>query len=744
MDNPFLKYQQPNANPFGKYRQSAGEVRSSVPFGPERPQQQDSTSLDPMLDEYARNGTPQMPEEAQRESDILHNLAQQATFNYSDEILAAVKSAWGEDYAKALQQERDAQRGAQERLGGADKAANTGLSMLLPMGPIARGMQALAGTGRGFMGFIRATAPTGAVIGGASALGEMNDKSNPVEDAKTFSKGAAVGGVVAPTMAAAGGVAAKAAGAGAGLIADVANRAREVMNVGNPVPLPSTTRYAVNKIANEAEVGGWRTPQELNAGMAANAVPSTPMAAVNGGNDRMVSLAGEMAANVRNPSAPRMENGREVSTNMLDDLVRAQEMTRSGTPQAEAARNRFLTGHGVIGARRDPVTLEAQHIARAQDGADRLARVVETQNNGTIATTNIPGFVDLMARDPTLRRLYREVSQHKSLPGSPDYLDPNTVPLLPDDYQAAVTAHQQGARAAAPVALTDSNIPATIFKTIRQHASHSSRPDNENLSDSEWGRGAMRALDTLTANLSARSRAGRINAANQDLHQNHLRREDFETGYAMPTQENLPRNAAVAETRGLPQQRQENRRIGMVHGIADELRASPNNIASVPDRVMGDSGKTAAYEEVGRRGGTTGASAPELRGELQNIGNMQDVHDVLQQISRTRTTEPIDEVVPTVARAYTRYQFKPSSAYTAIAQTLFKGQSEARRREILRLLTSTGEPTGPNASEGVRSLAAELQRRVDQRNLPPGLAKLAITAELSKLLGERQATQEMH
>jgi hypothetical protein len=43
--------------------------------------------------------------------------------------------------------------------------------------------------------------------------------------------------------------------------------------------------------------------------------------------------------------------------------------------------------------------------------------------------------------------------------------------LLPDDHDAAVAAFQNGNRATAPIALTDSNVPMPILSQMRQQIS---------------------------------------------------------------------------------------------------------------------------------------------------------------------------------------------------------------------------------------------------------------------------------
>ena len=161
--------------------------------------------------------------------------AQGATFNYSDEAIAGVRSMFGEEYANALKDERSRLQEGHDAAGPVGSLLLEGAgSLALPAGPIAQAVRRLAGPGAGLLRTAGAQAAVMAPLGGMAAVGAMNDKSDPIADAGQFAKGAAVTGGLAGGLGVLLPAVASTAAATGRIAADVPRQAIEYIgNRGN-------------------------------------------------------------------------------------------------------------------------------------------------------------------------------------------------------------------------------------------------------------------------------------------------------------------------------------------------------------------------------------------------------------------------------------------------------------------------------------------------------------------------------
>ncbi len=659
--------------------------------------------------------------------DFARYFSQNATFNYSDEAIAAVRAAIGEDLAAALADEREKLAGATERLGAGDKALAIGASMLVPMGPIAKVIQRLAGAGAGAMKTAAASGVVMAPVGGLGAVGAMEDKSDIGSDAAEFTKGAALTGVASTGL---GTVAALVPGASK-LVLEAPKRVAEWLHArgSSSVPLRLTTDYAVKEIANAAELGGIRTTSDLASALQKNSVPNTPSALVNTNSDRLFDLAGDSAARLNQPNVLRIENGKETRSNVWEALIRNQQKNSSDATQGEAFRTRLFDSHGVPNADRSMHRIHSENAERLKRGGERLNTLASTPAGKSFAATRVKGFADLFDQHEPFRRLYREASQRVSIPGSSDTIAADAIPLIGDDYDRAVDAFRSGARSTTPLRLSDDNIPVPVLEAMDAEAS---RLAGEGVGrERDLGRRMMQATrPAMEALAKTRSRAGQIVATKRAMHDVHAREEAFKLGFHLPTQETLPRAQSAVAIANLPTTQRDTAALGMLHGIADLTKKNEADLGSVREKLFANPDVVDAYNRVGRHGKARGATAKQLGNELQNIGNMQDVAQALRSLSRNRSeAEP---VTVQAARAYSNLQYRPTPATAWLAYRWYQGKTQPRIAETARLLTDT---TG----EGHRLLAAELTRRNAAKQALPSWGRIVVLNEIARQLGNQQS-----
>lgn len=658
--------------------------------------------------------------------DMGRQVAQDALFNYGDEAIAGVRSLYGEDYAKALQDEREQLKAAQGRLGAGSRVASVGLSMMMPMGPVARGIQRLAGPGAGFLRTGAAAIAAAAPIAGTAAVGEMDDKSDLGKDAETFGKGAATGGITAGLLHTTAVPIVKGAQKVGEYVGDVVNRGRELVNRGNPVPLTSTTNYALGRMADEAEKGGARTPQEFAQGLTDNAVPDTPSAAVNAGNDRLTALAANSASKLQDPNIPRLVNSQREDGNVFRAMQDAQSVTGQGQTQGQAFRDRLFDSTGVPDWERDLPDVQQHDQNRLQFGSQQLQDLERPQNGAPYNSGQIPGFTQAL-EDPDFANQYRAASRAIVKPGSPDSIAPHAVPLLPEDYNAAYDNHLANG-GPAPVALTDNNVPMQILSLMRRNISASTQGDGRPV-DQEISRRMLAMYDHLTNGSGPNGAVRDLNDINRNMHGIHNRGEDIRSGYGMPSQTGPTRAAAIADARMLPAARQNDVGLGLVHGVADASKANNENLGKLADDIFANPDFQQAFDHFSSgRSPHTFVPSEEIRGDLDNVGNMQQIGDLLSNVSSARTVNP-ESLPAEAARTAVKFHISPSFGTAWFLSKWLKGDTQARHGEIARLLTDT-------SGEGVRRLSEELGRRIAQRNALPPVSRILVVNEIAKQLGQ--------
>lgn len=674
--------------------------------------------------------------------DLMRETAQDATFNYSDEAIAGVRAALGEDYAKALEDERAQLKAAEQRLGPGGRAAAEGLSFLMPMGPVARSIQRLAGPGAGLIKTAAASALPMAGVGGVSAVGALNDRSDIGADAKAALTGA---GEAALTTGALHVVGVPAARAGRSIIegaADLASRPLEWVryHAGNPMPLTSTTNFAVNRLADAAELGGTNTPQDLQAALATRAVPDTQLAVVNAGNDRILAEALQSAADLKRPNLPRLVNGQRRDDNVFQALQDAQATNAQGQSQGDAFRERLFDNAAVPDYERDLASVRQHDQQRLSFAGQQLGDLDARPNGQPFRAGNVPGMVQAIVETPDLANAYRQAARDVGIAGARDSIAPEHIPLLPNDYNAELHAFQHGNRATAPVALTDSNVPMPILSQMRQQISALSASKDP----IERARGArlMSLYDQVTNGVAPNSAVGQLTNINRTMHGIHNRQEDIAAGYRLPSQVGLTRADAIADARTPgPMQTaaqavasQNDFGLGLTHGVADASKVNENNLGAVAENLFSNPDFRTAYDEFTQARNPAAIHAEAIAQELENIGNMQGVSSLLESASQNRKLD--QSSLPAEALGhYIRSKTIPSIERARTIKSLLNGRTQARTAEIARLATDT---TG----EGARRLADELSQRGAARNASPPLGRTILVNEIARqLAGMSQQNQ---
>lgn len=668
--------------------------------------------------------------------DLGREVAQDATFNYSDEAIAGVRAALGEDYAKALQNERDELKAAQDRLGTGGRVAAEGLSMLFPMGPVAKAVQRIAGPGAGLLKTAGASGIVMAPVGGVSAVGALDDKSDVGADVQAALTGAGEAALTAGALHTVGVPAYRLGKKVVQVASDLGSRPAEWFRYRNenPVPLSSTTNYAVKKLADSAAQGGMRTPQDVQAAIDAFAVPDTPSALVNTGNDRLAAEATQVAADLRRPNVPRIVNGQRESGNVFDALRDAQATNATGQTQGDAFRDRLFTSSDVPAWDRDLPNVMQQNRAEL---ANRSLALQDLERQPYSNVGRMPGFLQAL-ESPDFARAYRDAADAIAIPGSPDSIARDALPLLPDDYAAAVQAHANGTRATAPVALTDDNIPMPVLSLMRRNISAGTQ-NSKNPVAQESARRMLALYDHLSGGGASNGPVRDLNRINRQMHELHNDSSDIAAGYQIPTQSGPTRADTIADARMLPGDRQDNIALGMVHGVADASKAQNDNLGGLTEGMFANPDFQQAFDHFVQARSPYARPAAEIRDELSNIGDMQGVSSLLRSTSQSRQVD-----VPTLPaealRFYVAHKVAPSLSLARTARELAHGGTQARTAETARLLTDT-------SGEGVRRLTEELARRnaaahAASSNPPPFLRTVVLNEIARQLAGGNQQNSQ--
>ena len=656
-------------------------------------------------------------------ADFGRDFAQNATFNYSDEIIAKVRQTFGEDYASALEAERKELAAARERIGTAGQAVSLGTSMLMPMGPIAKVVQRMAGPGAGLLRTGAASAAVMAPIGGVAGVGALDDKSDLGTDAEAFGWGA---GTAAGTAGALHTVAVPVVRLGKRVakgIGDVASRGVEFAHYrnGSPSPLASTTRFAVNKLADAAELGGMRSPHDLRAGIAEFSVPDTPSALVNTRNDRLAAEAIQSAADLNRPNVPRIVNGQRENSNVFQALHDAQATNANGHSQGDAFRGRLFESADVPDWDRSLPDVLHHNRQQREYRALQLQDLSRPPPGMNYNSSSVPGFVAALD-DPDFAREYRNAARALSKPGSHDSIPADQIPLLPDDYHAAVQAGLQ------PVPLTDAAIPMPILSLMRRNISAATQAEG-----TPAGQENARRLLALYDHLAGGRVSGNVqdlNRINREMHELHNDAENIIAGYKIPTQTGPTRGDAIAGARMQPGYQQDNVALGMVHGVADASKATNDNLGALADDIFANPDFRQAFDEFVPGRSPQARPAEDLRAELHNVGNMQGVSALLRAVSERRKIDTPS--LPAEALSFLiHHKVAPTIGYAHAAHRLFAGKTQARTAEAARLLTDT-------SGEGIRRLSEELARRNASasaaRNNSPPLARTLLLNEIARQL----------
>lgn len=668
--------------------------------------------------------------------DFGRELAQDALFNYGDEAIAGVRSVLGEDYAKALEDEREQLKGAESRLGAGSKAAALGISMMMPMGPVAKLVQRMAGTGAGVVRTAAASMIPMAGVGGVSAIGAMDDKSDPAADAQAALVGAGETALTAGMLNTVGVPIARAGKTIVSGIGDLASRPIEWAHYRNqnPAPLAATTNFAVKKLADAATLGGMRTPQDVQAALAKNAVLHTPSALVNMRNDRLTAEALQSAADLQNPNVARIENGQQRNDNVFTALQDAQATNANGQTQGDAFRGRLFASNDVPAADRSLPAVQQQNTAQLEYNGGRLEALNAPAAGATFDTAHVPGFMNA-AEDPDFTREYRNAARAISKPGSADSIPANEIPLLPGDYDAALDAHtNNGGVGPAPVALTDGNIPIQVLSLMRRNMSAASAAEKDPAAQ-ENARRLWALYDHLTSGRTSTPSANvrTLNQINQEMHGLHNDAEDVAAGYAIPGQTGPTRANSIVNAQLLPADRQDNVALGMVHHVADASKANNENLGSLADGLFANPDFRDAYDQFMTGRSPYAVPAEATRAELNNIGDMQGVSSLLSSTSQNRRLDP-SSLPAEALNFYIKSKVIPSVEHARAARYLLNGRTQARTAEIARLATDT-------SGEGLRLLTEELAKRSAARNSPPPLGRIMIVNEIARQLAGMKQQQ---
>src|SRR5262245_17364609 len=642
--------------------------------------------------------------------DIAREVAHTATFNYSDEAIAGVRAAFGEDMATALQQEREEILARHERLGAGGRILAGGLGVLLPGGPIARAVQWIAGRGAGLARQAFASGVVGVPVGTAAYHGAQDEKN--LGEALIWGGGpGAVLGSAAPVLV-------RGAIAGANTLAvEPVRRIMEYIHSRGPnryTPLPSTQRYAVERIVNAAEEGGTGSPIMLGRGLYAHEVPNTPSALVNAGNDRLNRLAAEQAERLRNPNVPRMVGGTPTQTNVFEALRQAQG---TSADQAAAAARRMNEGLGIPPNLRSANTVQGVTQDAINRGSADIGALVARGGN-----TAVPGFRALLNASRDAERIYNDSLRALRVPGAPGHTV--TPPLHGAQYrrefQVWVAGGRRGPR---PVLLTDRNVPVAGLENMMAKASSMTRDDDAVVRD--LGIQLHRQLNALTHAAPARSPAARLQMARQQLGITRTHLEDLQAGRQLPTATPGRQTEGLTEFERLPAGRQPSQRLGFVHGLNDQFARHREDLAGVTN-LLANPQTEQLYERIARQGGAGGPTASALRRETANIADMQDVGQSLLRISQGRHSDETT-ALETLTKAYIKMRFQPGAGMAQLGKDWLMGNTQARRAQIARLLADT---TG----EGRRLVEAEMRRRgVNLNRLPPMLQHIAIQGLLQQV-----------
>lgn len=610
---------------------------------------------------------------------------QGVTLGYSDEAIAWVKHQLGDDWEKALKEERDRIKDAKKEIGtGAFATTEIVGGMAATGGPILKAVQKLAGKGAGVFKQIGANAVVAAPVGTAAAYGAQDEKD--LEKAIIMGGGpSAAMGAAAPLLVGAAQGGKKVLSQGWDRVKEFGKLARAERTGGTYVPSEMRQDAATRHLVDELEKSGTTTPQQLDDAIWDNRLPDTPVSIANARNDRVTSLTLETASKVKNPT----QNGQNIVQHFGNTQRRTETPLGYGTgqTQAQALNSRIFDEAGVGGALRTPRTIE-QRLATEREG---LGNVLESLR-GQGGAVQVPGSAQLINENPMARRAYMESINMHTSPGRAGYIPPGRAPLPQPEYERAVAQWQRRADQAArqgvtlneppPVLLTDNNMPIQLWEELRLTAGHLSRDQNNPVAAAAGGK-LIERLEHLGGQRPVGDRARHVNDTVSAIGDRHRRLEDLQTGRKLVGQEATAQTTVLADATRRPpgDRRLADQRLGVLHGVQDKIGAADGDMNKV-QRVLSDPRDAAAYEHMVTRNGQPGYSAAEITDQANRGARVQTLVDEIEHASATRKINE-KTVTETLAQAGIRAQFTPSAFGLTIIKDLASGRGDQTTRKAL-------------------------------------------------------------